>query len=574
MRVHTTALKEGIRRTKEFERKGLAAFSVNVGTKCGHDCLYCSTGATLRTHASFKNAGESAFGLGYAIVDPTTADRVADDAARKRNRGLIQLCTTVDAWSPEAQNYKLGRQCLEAILAEPDWTVRILTKNAAVVQDFDLIEKYRDRVTVGLSLTAPPEYSAILDIVEPNASPIQERMEALAEAHRRGLRTYGMLCPLLPGISNQPQRIDELLRFVFECGAEEVFIEPINGRGDAIGGTAKALREAGYSAEADQVDAVRTDAGWSRYARQLLQDVQDCMRKRDRLAALRFLLYRSRLTKTCEEWIKAHEDGVRWLGKPAVPESVNDESAELDATALSDQGVESPITDLRLDDAEPDKLADWKFRFDPEKLDRLAARLHGDDFQEETLLRERLAGSLGRMWLNRFELGWILNDYRRLYKGTRSWEHFCQAIGCKIRTARRLIEDYEAAKSVTQALRDAAAESGYDLAARKNRDLLEQVVTLAPKDVEVAPEDARRLIKLASSKISAPPTRGAGKQVPPEDKIESAFKSVTRVLDTFNPADQQLWLRQLITRLKAHYGLAKNHRVAVHPEQVSLGISN
>ena len=71
-----------------------------------------------------------------------------------KKRGLVQLCTTVDAWAPEAQDYNLGRRCLEALLAEPGWTVRILTKNAAVSKDFDLIERHRDRVMVGISL--PP----------------------------------------------------------------------------------------------------------------------------------------------------------------------------------------------------------------------------------------------------------------------------------------------------------------------------------------------------------------------------------------------------------------------------------
>jgi hypothetical protein len=33
MRLHTTSLKNGITRTPEFERKGLAAFAVNIGTK-------------------------------------------------------------------------------------------------------------------------------------------------------------------------------------------------------------------------------------------------------------------------------------------------------------------------------------------------------------------------------------------------------------------------------------------------------------------------------------------------------------------------------------------------------------
>ena len=121
-------------------------------------------------------------------------------------RGLVQICTTVDAWSPEAQELHLGRRCLEAILAEPGWTVRILTKNAAVVEDFDLIKKHRDRVLVGLSLTGTPDKEAVLSVVEPHAFPISERMAALKKAHKLGLRTYGMLCPCCPASPMRPSR--------------------------------------------------------------------------------------------------------------------------------------------------------------------------------------------------------------------------------------------------------------------------------------------------------------------------------------------------------------------------------
>src|SRR5208283_4459095 len=137
-REHITTLKTGIQRSEEFEKKGLASYAVNVGTKCGHDCTYCSTGTMLRMHPSFKEAGEKPFDLGYAIVDPTMPDRVAIDAAniRPEKRGLVQLCTTTDAWAPEAQKHDLGRRCLEGILGQPGWSVRVLTKNAAVAKDY------------------------------------------------------------------------------------------------------------------------------------------------------------------------------------------------------------------------------------------------------------------------------------------------------------------------------------------------------------------------------------------------------------------------------------------------------
>jgi DNA repair photolyase len=100
MRVHRSTLSVGISRTQEFEKKGLPQFAVNVGTKCGHGCMYCSTGAMLRMHPSFRETGENPFAFGYAILDPKTPDRAARDARAIKKRGLIQLCTTVDAWSP------------------------------------------------------------------------------------------------------------------------------------------------------------------------------------------------------------------------------------------------------------------------------------------------------------------------------------------------------------------------------------------------------------------------------------------------------------------------------------------
>lgn len=77
MRIHNIKLKTGISRTSEFEKKKLSSFAVNCGLKCGHGCLYCSTGAMLRMHDGFKECGEDPFGNDYAIVDSTTPERVA-----------------------------------------------------------------------------------------------------------------------------------------------------------------------------------------------------------------------------------------------------------------------------------------------------------------------------------------------------------------------------------------------------------------------------------------------------------------------------------------------------------------
>ncbi len=292
----------------------LAWFAVNVGLKCGHGCLYCSTGAVLRTHTCFRALGESPFARGYCIVDPTTPERVARDAARIRERGPIQLCTLTDAWAPEAKQHDIGRQCLEAILSQPGWSVRILTKNAAVVKDFDFIERHRERVSVGLSLTATPENSAINKVLEPNASDIQERMLATIEAAARGLRVYGMLCPLLPGVADSPEQIDQLVKSVADCRAEEVFVEPVNPRGPGLRHCQEALELWGYSSEAEAIARIRQRQGWSQYCLDLIRSVQASVRRHFAIEKLRFLLYPAHLLPEHEAEIRKDDEGVVWLG--------------------------------------------------------------------------------------------------------------------------------------------------------------------------------------------------------------------------------------------------------------------
>ena len=313
MKHYCYPLSSGIRPTPEFAKKGLASHAVNVGLKCDHDCTYCSSGASLRCHEAFKKVGENPFGVGYAIVDPDLPERVARDAAKMRRRGIVQLCTTVDAWAPTAQKYGLGRRCLEALLAQPGWTVRILTKNAAVVNDFDLIRKHKDRVLVGLSLTSTADKENVLSVIEPNASPITERMAAMKKAYKLGLRTYGMLCPLIPGIADAPKQIDELVGFVKDCGAEEVFAEAVNSRGSGLQLTEETLRANGFDGEANAVLQIRKRKNWSPYVVALIRSVQGAMRRHMTTKKLRFLLYPKKLVDEDQARIRKADAGVVWL---------------------------------------------------------------------------------------------------------------------------------------------------------------------------------------------------------------------------------------------------------------------
>ena len=315
MRIIERALKSSIQRSKEFERKGLATNALNVGLLCGHKCTYCSTPAMIRMHDIFGEIGHTAFSQEVQTishVDSWILDRLDAAVSHLKPTDTVMLSTISDAWAPEAKEQDLGRRCLQILLTKSQCQVRILTKNASVAEDFDLIARYKDRVLVGLSITGPSSKSHVLKVIEPYASRLEERIDALRQAQIKGLRTYGMLCPCLPGISDDSDSLREMLEIVLEGDPEGIWVEPVNPRGNGLIKTEIALMNAGFSEIASRIHEIRKRRLWSKYVKGLVEmacRVSDEMHCLDRL---RFLLYSKGMIEEDQAVLKGLE-GIVWL---------------------------------------------------------------------------------------------------------------------------------------------------------------------------------------------------------------------------------------------------------------------
>ena len=140
-------------------------------------------------------------------------------------------------------------------------------------------------------------------------------MSVLREAHARGLRTYAMFCPLLPGIADAKEQVHRLVQVATEHGAEEIFAEPVNPRGLGLPLTQEVLQNNGYQVEAAAVKAIRRRVTWSRYVLRLIRNVQDSVRQLDDIRRLRVLLYRAGLTPGDVDCIRQDGSGVVWPGR-------------------------------------------------------------------------------------------------------------------------------------------------------------------------------------------------------------------------------------------------------------------
>ena len=145
----------------------------------------------------------------FVDVKVNAPDLLRLEITRKRT-SRVWISGVCDPYQPLEARYKLTRQCLE-ILAQNDWPVTVQTKSPLVLRDLDVFKKGKG-FEVGLSI--PTAEDGIRKLFEPNAPPIEERIGALDELHRAGIRTYAMIAPILPGAEGLPEILSGKVDFV------------------------------------------------------------------------------------------------------------------------------------------------------------------------------------------------------------------------------------------------------------------------------------------------------------------------------------------------------------------------
>jgi len=106
-----------------------------------------------------------------------------------------------------------------------------------------------------------------------------------------------------------------LVKFVADCGAEEIFAEAVSPRGPGLRHCQETLELWGYSEEARAIERVRNRKQWSQYVLDLIKNMQQSVRRHFDTEKLRFLLYPSNLLPEHAETIRTDDAGVVWLGK-------------------------------------------------------------------------------------------------------------------------------------------------------------------------------------------------------------------------------------------------------------------
>lgn len=172
-------------------------YVVNPYVGCQHGCSYCYARFMKRFTGHREPWGQ------FVDVKANAAELLRAEVRRKK-RGTVWVSGVCDPYQPLEARYRLTRECLR-ILVENDWPVVVQTRSPLILRDVDLLRAARE-LEAGLTVTTADD--AVRRLFEPQAPPIGERLRALEELHRQGIRTYAMIAPMLPGAEGLPEALE------------------------------------------------------------------------------------------------------------------------------------------------------------------------------------------------------------------------------------------------------------------------------------------------------------------------------------------------------------------------------
>jgi DNA repair photolyase len=180
----------------------LSDYVINPYVGCQHGCKYCYAVFIKRFQSIKENWGDF-------VHVKINCPELLEEELSKTKPGHIWISSVCDCYMPIEGKYKLTRKILEMIAKSPfknKFTIEILTKSSLVKRDFDLLKELN--IELGMSINTLD--SKIARIIEPFASPPLERIRTLREAKEKGIKVYGFISPVLPGITNLEELFKEL----------------------------------------------------------------------------------------------------------------------------------------------------------------------------------------------------------------------------------------------------------------------------------------------------------------------------------------------------------------------------
>jgi DNA repair photolyase len=188
-------------------------YSVNPYRGCAHGCSYCYA------RPGHEYLGFSA-GIDFetkVLVKWRAPELFREFLSRPRWKSeTIVFSGVTDCYQPVERELRLTRSCLE-VAAECRQPIGIITKNALVTRDVNLLAELAAHRAVRVAVSVTTLDQSLSRVMEPRTSSPASRLRAIAELSAAGVPTVVMTAPIIPGLNDH--EVPAILAAARDAGA-------------------------------------------------------------------------------------------------------------------------------------------------------------------------------------------------------------------------------------------------------------------------------------------------------------------------------------------------------------------
>jgi DNA repair photolyase len=194
-------------------------WSLNPYMGCAHQCTFCYVRAFEKRA---DRPSDSRYGRSIR-VKVNVADVLRSELARPSwQGGGVAIGAATDPYQPAEGRYRLTRACLE-VLGQAANPFSLITRGPMIVRDIDVLVEAARHADISVMFSVPTLDPEVWRTTEPGTAPPRQRLRALSRLVEAGIKAGVGMAPILPGVSDRPEQLEEVVKAAREAGATGIW---------------------------------------------------------------------------------------------------------------------------------------------------------------------------------------------------------------------------------------------------------------------------------------------------------------------------------------------------------------
>ena len=192
--------------------------TINPYRGCSHSCVFCYA----RSTHTFLDMSAGRDWETKIVVKTNAAELLRRELASRRWKGNpIAMGTATDPYQRAEGRYQLMKGIIRALIDYRN-PFSILTRGTLMLRDIDLLREATGVTNVSTAFSVPTLDDDAWKKSEPGTPHPRKRMDAVRRLNENGIPCGVMVAPILPGISDKPHQLMDVVKAAVDAGATHI----------------------------------------------------------------------------------------------------------------------------------------------------------------------------------------------------------------------------------------------------------------------------------------------------------------------------------------------------------------